>query len=61
MATKKARKRNGRTSNVQNHTHSYKLDEKGNGETSRDNQHVHSVRGYIVGQAGKSSHTHSLN
>lgn len=60
-AKKKAKKRNGRTSNVQGHTHSYHLDKLGNGETSRDGQHVHAVKSFNVRPAGKASHTHQLN
>jgi hypothetical protein len=60
MAVKKTKKRSGRTSNVQGHTHSYRLDKNGNGETSRDGQHVHSIRNWIVGRAGKAQHIHIL-
>ena len=61
MATKKlGKKRNGRTSDMQGHTHSYHLDKMGNGETSRDKQHVHSVKNFNLRPAGKASHTHNL-
>lgn len=54
------RKRNGRTSQNQAHTHSYHLTKEGNGETSRDNQHVHSIKSFSVRPAGKANHTHTL-
>lgn len=57
----KKKKRNGRTSQNQGHTHSYSLDKNGNGETSRDNGHVHSVRAFAVKPAGKGNHIHTLN
>lgn len=59
MAVAKApagKKRNGRTSMANNHSHSYKVDAKGNGDTSRDDKHVHQVLNYSVQMANGHSH-----
>jgi hypothetical protein len=55
-----AKKRKGKTSTDQGHSHTYSLDTKGNGETSRDNLHSHSVKNFKVSPAGIKNHTHTL-
>ncbi len=46
----------GKTSAVDNHTHSYSVDKMGNGKTSSDGGHMHSIEKFKAAVANNHSH-----
>lgn len=48
----------GKTSEVDGHSHTFQLDEKGNGATSENNEHVHMITGEKIRKA--KNHNHQL-